>query len=740
MPETTIDLKQALLIARPFNLAFNNAFMYGGSHQTTKDSAASYYLVLQPYLKISSNITLSVERGSIFIENHCVDKLLSVSRIVSRCIKTGVQSVTFDRDASVESVQAFFYVMGALADFSNVDTMQAHFVKERLSGVKINYVVYQKVTLDDKVVNKSETSVQADPDKILKELSEILSLHSSSSIATGTGGTGSGGTGSGGTGSGGGAGSGGIASSGGTGAGSESGTPGAFVTVDLSLTDYNKLIYNQINSFNNQLAASEHAVSEDTQTPVEMLESIYKLKEKVLENLKLQRETGKLTSAEELVIDKINQLSYQVIVRLIKEEYRNDRTISIKRLAQIIRRMLPDLKELKFLLPQLKDGLFAEGMSPSEYLSLVKELNNELDSEGLMQVLIEASDQVGLTFNELLEGVKGAPEEAAKLIVLAAEIKKGGVHTDDEQMSAVLSEYIEKVSRSLALQSPEIAASGGGKMLKSAVTRIEREILDRLKSQNVASNTIAGVAEKMASQFSETISVLQGDWVRANLNKSDKLNEEMLLSIIEQVAEQGQGGITGEIRTILISNGYSADSIDTIVEKARSRAIAAITHTIEIPPGVYNDRSTIFFLDREIRLNLRYNTPFSTVLLTYEEVIDIRTFTLIDITPDIHIQLTNQALKFLKEIQKRDLDVIGICSMNTTSIPFMVLPMTDVSGAIFVKKRLDTDFPQQEFLVDGITVHVVPKVTVSGFNKNLTPDKASYFKAIYRRHSQPKLH
>jgi len=470
-----------------------------------------------------------------------------------------------------------------------------------------------------------------------------------------------------------------------------------------------------------------------------MLESIYKLKEKVLENVKIQRETGKLTSAEELAIDKINQLSYQVIVRLIKEEYRKDRTISVKRLAQIIRRMLPDIKELKFLLPQLKDGLFAEGMSPSEYLSLVKELNNELDSEGLIQVLIEASDQIGLTFNELLDGIKDAPEEAAKLIVLAAEIKKGGARADDEQMSAVLSDYIERVSRSLALQSQEVASFGGGKMLKTAVTRIEREILDRLKSQNVAENTVSAVAEKLASQFSETISVLQGEWLQTNLKKSNKPNETMLLSIIEQVAEQGQVGITGEIRSILVSNGYSPEAIDDIVKKAQMRALAAITHTVEIPPGVYNDKSTFLFLDREIRLNLRYNTPFSTIIISYDEIVDIRTFTLIEVTPDVHIQLTSQALKFLKEIQKRDLDVIGVCTLNNTSMPFMVMPMTDLSGALFVKKRLETDFPQHEFQVNNITVHIVPKVTVSDFNKNLTPDKTSYIKAIYRRHSQPKL-
>ncbi len=117
-----------------------------------------------------------------------------------------------------------------------------------------------------------------------------------------------------------------------------------------------------------------------------MLETIYKIKENVLDNIKLQRETGKLIAAHELAVTEINHISYRVIVRLIKEEYRSDRKISVKRLAQIIRRMLPDIKELKYLLPQLKDGLFAEGMSPSDYLTLVKELSKELESDGLIQI------------------------------------------------------------------------------------------------------------------------------------------------------------------------------------------------------------------------------------------------------------------------------------------------------------------------------------------------------------------
>lgn len=720
MSEIAIDLKQALQIARAFNLAFNNAFMYGGSHQTTKDSAASFFSVLQPMIAIANTITVSAEKDSIFFENHCVDKLVSVQRINNRFKKTGVQSVSFDRDASLESALALFYLMGSLSDFKSVETMQDYLRNERISGVKINYIVYKKVTIDDAIVNKdvladtqllfgnqqaygTGTYVQADPGIILREFSNILSLRNSSH---------------------------------------ENGVSGAggADSPQLSQADYDKYITTQLKALNNQFTTS--AISEDVTslTTAEMLETIYKLKENVLENLRLQRETGKLVATDELAINEINQFSYQVIVRLIKEEYRGDRKISIKRLAQIIRRMLPDIKELKYLLPQLKDGLFAEGMSPSDYLSLVKELNKELDSDGLIQIMVEASDQIGLTLNELIEGIRDAPEESAKLIVLAAEIKKGGVKTDDQQMSAVLSDYIEKVSRALVLQSPEAAAPGGGTMLKAAVKRIEREILDRLKSQNVGLNMVSVIAQKLANQFNDTVSTLQGDWVKKSINGSKNLDEETVLSIIEQIAEQGQEGVgvAEEIRSILISNGFSAEKIDNMAKKVQLRAEAAVTHKIEIPEGTFNAATMAFFLNLEIKRNCRYNSPFSTILVSYEKIVDLRTYTFFDLTPDINIQLTNQSLEILKHM-KRDLDVLGIFTINSTSVPLMVLPMTDFTGALFVKKRIEKDFPCHEFLVNGITVHVEPVVTASGFDRNLTPDKTSYSKAIYQLHCQPKL-
>jgi hypothetical protein len=65
--------------------------------------------------------------------------------------------------------------------------------------------------------------------------------------------------------------------------------------------------------------------------------------------------------------------------------------------------------------------------------------------------------------------------------------------------------------------------------------------------------------------------------------------------------------------------------------------------------------------------------------------------------------------------------------------------MTDLIGALFIKKRIEKDFPRREFLVNDITVHIEPKVTVSDFNKKQTSDKTSYMKAVYQLHRQPKL-
>lgn len=707
MSDTVIDVKYALQIARLFNLAFNNAFMFGGGHQTTKDSSGNFYNLLQQALQLIEIITVSVERGSVYLENHCVDKLVSVPRITSRLNKAGVQSISFDRDLTLDGVQALFYMIGSLADFKDVAAMQSYLREQQLAGVRLNYVVYQKITVDETIINKellSENHLLNSLQALQNEGAGLAAFQERSSEVV------------------------------------ELLSSGTASTVVPHPVENDAFLTSQIRDLSRRFTESPDADDDTPLSSSEMLESVYKLKETILENARIQQETGKLAAADELVINELNQISYQVIVRLIKEEYRNDKEISVKRLAQIIRRMLPDIKELRYLLPQLKDGLFAEGMPPADYLLLVKELCKELASDDLIQVVAEAAEHVGLSFGELIESIKSAPEEAARLIVLASEIKKGGVAADEQQMSALLSDYIEKVSRSLALQSPEVTANGGGMMLQAAVSRIEREIVDKLTAQNVSPAIVQDVAQTLARQFTATVSGIKGDWLKSRMYQAEQPNEETVLSILEQVVEQGKqgSGVTEEIQTLLIARGYSPETITGIIQKAQKRAASVVLHPLELPTGVHNAKNTCFFVNREIKLHARYKTIFSTMLISYERVVDPWTTAVLELTSDMISQLTNQSLELLKGTMKRDTDIIGVYELAPTHIPLMILPMTDASSALYIQKRLRKAFKNTKFMLNGIIVEVEPTISVLGYTKKLATETAAYLDVLYQHHCMQK--
>jgi hypothetical protein len=71
--------------------------------------------------------------------------------------------------------------------------------------------------------------------------------------------------------------------------------------------------------------------------------------------------------------------------------------LSLKRLSQIVLRMLPDLNELKRVLPRLKNALLELGMPLSDYCQLVTFLDADLQSEMLSGSLTEAAEGIGVS-------------------------------------------------------------------------------------------------------------------------------------------------------------------------------------------------------------------------------------------------------------------------------------------------------------------------------------------------------
>ena len=116
----------------------------------------------------------------------------------------------------------------------------------------------------------------------------------------------------------------------------------------------------------------------------ELASAVFDMKRQLINGIERQKSLGITYSNEEEIIDKANEITDNVLIQLIKEEYKSGQ-ISTSRLAHILKRLVPDVKELKRLMPKIKAALLEEGMPLAEYLDLVLQLSTELESEELSQ-------------------------------------------------------------------------------------------------------------------------------------------------------------------------------------------------------------------------------------------------------------------------------------------------------------------------------------------------------------------
>ncbi len=74
----------------------------------------------------------------------------------------------------------------------------------------------------------------------------------------------------------------------------------------------------------------------------------------------------------------------------------------------------------------IKSALLEEGMSQADFIGLIQEMGKELQSDGLVGILAESAEEIGLDGCDIIQQVKENPLQSAEMIYLASEIRKGG--------------------------------------------------------------------------------------------------------------------------------------------------------------------------------------------------------------------------------------------------------------------------------------------------------------------------
>jgi hypothetical protein len=628
-----------------------------------------------------------------------VDKIINARRLIMHFKKAGLQSITFSSEVSLEGVRAFLQILSDMQTYPTAELMKKCLVLQNAKGIRLNYVVYRKMTADEAIVNKDMvTSPAASPQdtsvarQVLDGLSGIMSAQE-------------------------------LIDGPNAGATRTPLQPGLSQGANL-----NELLA-QLKAINVQMKNPSPAGAMSGQ---QMVEAVIKLKKDVTDNLDLIRKTHDLNESENQAVSEMDAMSHEVMLRLIREEYKRG-SVSMRRLAQIIRRMMPDIKELKRMLPGLKEVLLKEGMPPAEYLQLVTEILKDIDSDGLSGVFEGAVEDIGISMDELMESIKEDPADAARLIILASEIRKT-TRQDTAQLSSLLTDYVERVSRSLALESKDMASRDGIHLVKATIGRIETDLVEKLKQHGIPEPVLEQASQQLTARLDKTVADFKQEWASRFVGTlRDSGETHIIQTLKDMVRNENDAQLLQEpFAAMLKTKGYSDERIAEFFEKAKSTPATKAQN--ELPKGVLNVNTTMYFLEREIKRHQRYNSPFSSLIVT-AELIRPEKGPLRSAGEAEHQTLMPKVLVHLRRVL-RDLDIVGSLGLVSRDVPFVVLPMTENPGAACVAGRLEKDLDAMVFECVGERMRAVFAVSFAAFDKKVMTGYRSFLEFALSCHKK----
>jgi hypothetical protein len=705
-------------IGRTFAIMFNRVSIYQMEHPFTVQSMEDGYKTFVDGLDRFSPLTLMLNRDHFFLEEAPFDQHLNHSRMAAHFKKAGIQSISFEKGMQPAELDHFLKIFTDSKTYPTAESMRHALTEKRVSNIKINHVLYKKVTEDDAIVSKEQfqpVSSDTQDEDATEMVGEVIQMMAESILAEE------------------------MAKS--------------FSMEDL-LADPQKLSQDLIErdlslSRENQSGSARPgffigdqllnirrqidnvAESNDKVSLSELADSVFHLKQQLIAGIESQKALGIIYANEMQIVDEVNALSDQVLIQLVREEYRKGE-ISIQRLAQIIRRLMPEPAELRRLLPKLSAAMRAEGMSKADFLQLLDALAKELQNDDVMQFLQQGAAEIGLTSEDLIAEIKIDPSGAAELIYLASEIRKGG--GDQKVLADLLVDYIERIGTKVALDDLSPARPEEKSHLRQVLARVESEIVNKLGQKGVDRNVLEAVQERLAQRLEHCFEKLQADWRRRQEipMAGDGMAPKTVFRVLEESVREGEElyHILQEMRSAMHARGIDENNFQQIyAEICRLRRARETNKDYKtLPEGILNHKNTRLLIEKEIFRSLRYDTPFSMITFSIQSLTPLQPVPRGAITgPEINHCAMAKLLGVL-----RDADLVGIL---TKQIIVVLLPMTAKMNAKAAMSRILKALHAEAFHIKGIALKVKFAGAVTSFNPEQTPDFLSFVRMAENEHN-----
>ncbi len=690
MPESQIDTDKLTRFARSFFMLFNRVTMYDPSHPYCKQGYDEFLPVVQETLKDHSPVTIMMNQDQFFLDDEPLDPRINIIKMKGHFKKTEIQSISFHKGLKDNGVMDFIEVFTSLKEYPNARVMQKELESRGISQIKMNTVFFKRVATDQEVIDREALEAAAERNRqtikeITKSPAEILKRimaagrESDSQVD------------------------------------SEGKRSGSGISRQLGLIEESVGKY----------LSDRREGEEDGPALSEVADAVSNMKEELVQALEVQKSQGVFYSNEQEILDKANEITDNVVIQLIRDEYRSGE-ISVPRLAQIVKRLVPDPQDLKRLLPKIKEALLEEGMTLSDFLNLVNELSHELQNEELSKVLLEGAEEVGLDGVELIQEVKNNPKRAAELIFLAAEIQKST--GDENTLTELLVEYVERIGSKMTLDIARQKHVEDEEQLRQVMNQVESQILGELKGMDVEGGVVEQVEERLRSRSTTSFEALKEEWKTptSDQQEAEGLMKMSVLQILEQGAGENEelGDILGRVRDQAQSEGLDEDDFERVLEeinKQKEKRQKEITNKLKLA-GVMDFEKLMFYLERETSKSIQHHVPFSVLSFT---VVSARPKK--KLAEEIKPQLLLEAILERLATEIRGGDVAALIEENKL---IALLPMTSEDKAKLALDRHVKLLNSVAVDVKGIPLAVKVAGVTTCFDPERTPDAKAFFGAL----------
>lgn len=601
MKEDEPNKIQLAQIGRSLSLVFNRAFMYQANHPYIQESIEGVYQALGKLLHKLSPLVFILNREQFYVDEEPLDPRINVDRMVAHFKKAGIESVSFYKGLVKTEIHIFFEVVTSLNKYPNAESMNNALFRKGVNYIKLNHVFYQKVTADDEIVSRDALkkvtpqimdeaqarTKQMFMDTVLEsvlmeEFAKTLNLQNLVK--------------------------------------SPKGLSKEMIAADLNTAKKNDSQGQSPGSFLlKQLEVIDQEVEKNLSEGgdldlSEMAGALIEMRKKLIEGIEAQKALGIAYSNEEKIYGKANEITDKILIKLVKEEYKSGE-ISVSRLAQILRRMIPEADELKRLLPKIKKALLEEGMELSEYMSLLQELSRELQSEELADILAESSEEIGVEGEDIIQEVKKNPVQSAELIYLASEIRKGG--GDEELLTDLLVDYVERIGSETSRDMVREETSGGERHFNKVMNEIKSNLIRNLGKMDIKDDVLTRLEERLNQRMDEVLDKMRLEWIKSQSRQSENEPSSRLtvLETLERSVSEED-----ELRDLLkiIRSKVESHEID---ENDFGQIYAEINNQNELKEtsqsrkgflaGILRPQGLMTLFDKEVARSKRYGTPFS---------------------------------------------------------------------------------------------------------------------------------